>query len=205
MKFVVDLCAYRLEVNRMTVEADSVEDACRLALLNDDGDYEPHNLGEPFVESILSIDAPELHTVPPQFREPNADAGNDPLPRLAIIVEGGRIDVVCDKPGMVKLESLHVIDYDTEGDDLTDTIMVPMTDRAAGEAFIRNPTISTTAIDFDALDAEENAKFEASEIGWRRATWQEVRDGFSRFQHDDGGQSNADNWRSLCAEQGIKV
>lgn len=68
-RYTVHLCAYRLESNRMEVEADTPEAACDEAMIEDDGAYEPFDLGESWVEKIeegeTSVD------VPVSYREPN--------------------------------------------------------------------------------------------------------------------------------------
>lgn len=50
----ITLAAERYESNTMVVEAADVETACRIALEQDDGDYEPGDLGESWVEKIAT-------------------------------------------------------------------------------------------------------------------------------------------------------
>lgn len=127
---------------------------------------------------------------------------SEPLPRLAIILEGGIVqDVVSDHPDLIKLESLYVIDYDTEGADVDDLLPVPQGGGGTADAAIYQPNITRAEIDLAGMEAEEDAKANATEAGWRRATWEEIDQGFFRFQHRDGMQSDAADWRALLTTE----
>jgi hypothetical protein len=63
------LMAYRLEWNRMHVEADTPEEACRKAIAEDDGEYEGGDLGAPWVENYQIDDELEEHGPPLEFSE----------------------------------------------------------------------------------------------------------------------------------------
>lgn len=71
-KFEIKLGAYRYEENTVEVEADTLEEAIAKAYQDDDGDYEPFDLGESFVSEVrdeagAEVDFPDAH------RDPNMD------------------------------------------------------------------------------------------------------------------------------------
>ncbi|MBK1871589.1 hypothetical protein [Taklimakanibacter albus] len=69
------------------------------------------------------------------------------LPILAIVVEGGIVQaVVSDKPGLVKLRDLMVIDYDAEGADLDEISLVPQEGGTDAEAIVVSHSISLARI-----------------------------------------------------------
>jgi hypothetical protein len=52
MRFTVTLARKAIEWNTVEVEADTPAEACAKAMIADDGDYQPGDFDEPFVDTL---------------------------------------------------------------------------------------------------------------------------------------------------------
>ena len=80
-KFEITLGAYRYEENTVEVEAETLEAAIAKAYQDDDGDYQPGDLGESFVAKILD-DSGVMLPIPNEDRDPEEDPVRRAAPDL---------------------------------------------------------------------------------------------------------------------------
>jgi hypothetical protein len=84
-KFLIGLGAYRYEQNNMRVEAETPEDACKIAFQDDDGEYEPGDLGDSFIARIEDEAGAEL---------PIPAGEGDPLENTADLIKPAVVAVL---------------------------------------------------------------------------------------------------------------
>jgi hypothetical protein len=128
----------------------------------------------------------------------------DPLPRMAIVLEGGNVAaLVSDRPELVRVHSVTVIDYDTEGADADDYGHVRQPDGSYSEAFIHDMGIDRAEIDLAATETEDDARDAAQAAGWHRKGNDDTR-----FWHSDGSATGADefaSWTDLCKGRNLSL